>query len=55
MYLLICRIALPLRDPLVEGAATAYSIGDEIRVNCTSDPALPAPLVTWYMNDEEVT
>jgi hypothetical protein len=46
--------ALLRRDPLVEGASTSYALGDEIRVNCTSDPSMPAAEVTWYINDKKV-
>lgn len=46
--------ALPQHDPIINGLAPNYAIGDFLMANCTSDrSSIPATLV-WYIDEEKV-
>ena len=46
--------AVPTRDPLIEGQKTRYSVGDWVRLNCSSNASLPETELSWYVNSKEV-
>nr|CAH7759784.1 unnamed protein product [Callosobruchus chinensis] len=44
---------LPEDDPVITGVEIQYEIGDEINLNCTSGKGHPAPLLHWYINEQQ--
>ncbi|XP_043205001.1 uncharacterized protein LOC122372172, partial [Amphibalanus amphitrite] len=44
----------PESAPALSGQLPSYRIGDWLRVNCSSGPAMPPPDLTWYINGEQV-
>ncbi|XP_067006861.1 synaptogenesis protein syg-1 [Anabrus simplex] len=46
-------IALPLKEPVIEGALSSYSIGDRVQVLCISDRSNPPSELAWFINDVE--
>lgn len=48
-------VAVPTRDPLIEGQKTRYSVGDWVRLNCSSNASLPETELSWYVNSKEAT
>lgn len=45
---------LPKEDPVITGVEMQYQIGDEINLNCTSGKSHPAPILHWYINEQQV-
>ncbi|KAF5271049.1 hypothetical protein FQR65_LT00468 [Abscondita terminalis] len=45
---------LPKEDPIITGVELQYQIGDEINLNCTSGKSHPAPILHWYINEQQV-
>ncbi|XP_037077711.1 uncharacterized protein LOC119098778 [Pollicipes pollicipes] len=45
---------VPEERPSISGHLPSYRLGDRLRVNCSSGPAMPAPHLTWFINGEEV-
>ncbi|XP_067006885.2 uncharacterized protein [Anabrus simplex] len=43
-------VALPLKEPTVEGAQASYTIGDIVRVLCVSDKSNPPAHLAWFIN-----
>ena len=43
----------PESPPTISGHLPSYHLGDWLRVNCSSGPAMPAPELTWYINGEQ--
>jgi len=48
-------VAVPTRDPIISGHKTRYSVGDWVRLNCTSNASLPETELSWYVNSKEAT
>lgn len=46
---------LPASDPIITGLAQSYEDGEYLDINCTSDLSYPAPELTWFINDKEVS
>ncbi|XP_065159252.1 uncharacterized protein [Atheta coriaria] len=46
--------ALPKETPHIEGVNGPYTEGDVINANCMSDVADPTPILSWYINNQEV-
>lgn len=46
--------ALPRDNPRIEDVADTYQIGDILTGNCVSAPADPTPILTWYINNQQV-
>ncbi|GLG99573.1 uncharacterized protein GBIM_06009, partial [Gryllus bimaculatus] len=42
--------ALPREAPYIEGVASAYSLGEWVTANCTSDKSSPPAQLSWYIN-----
>ena len=40
--------------PSLITTGTRYSVGEEMRVNCTSEKTLPPANLTWYINQQPV-
>uniref|UniRef100_A0A1Y1NHK7 Ig-like domain-containing protein n=1 Tax=Photinus pyralis TaxID=7054 RepID=A0A1Y1NHK7_PHOPY len=47
-------VYLPKEDPVITGVELQYQIGDEINLNCTSGKSHPAPVLHWYINEQQV-
>ncbi|XP_031356559.1 uncharacterized protein LOC116180616 isoform X2 [Photinus pyralis] len=47
-------VYLPKEDPIITGVELQYQIGDEINLNCTSGKSHPAPVLHWYINEQQV-
>ncbi|CAH1985025.1 unnamed protein product [Acanthoscelides obtectus] len=47
-------ILLPEDDPVITGVEMQYEIGDEINLNCTSGKGHPAPVLHWYINEQQI-
>ncbi|XP_037077723.1 uncharacterized protein LOC119098783 [Pollicipes pollicipes] len=47
-------VDVPEERPSISGHLPSYRLGDRLRVNCSSGPAMPAPHLTWFINGEEV-
>ena len=47
-------IVLPQSRPRISGGKHTYHVGDQVRVNCTSDKSKPAANLKWYINGREV-
>ncbi|VEN50743.1 unnamed protein product [Callosobruchus maculatus] len=45
---------MPEDDPVITGVEIQYEIGDEINLNCTSGKGHPAPLLHWYINEQQI-
>lgn len=45
---------LPSKDPEIENLQAVYKVGDAINATCSNGPSKPAPILTWYINDERV-
>ncbi|KAK7791210.1 hypothetical protein R5R35_009245 [Gryllus longicercus] len=43
-------MALPREAPYIEGVASAYSLGEWVIANCTSNKTSPQALLSWYIN-----
>ncbi|XP_068084816.1 uncharacterized protein [Anabrus simplex] len=43
-------IALPRREPMIEGVLSTYTIGDSVRALCTSDKSNPPSQLSWFIN-----
>ena len=39
---------------LIISTITRYSVGEEMRINCTSEKTLPPANLTWYINQQPV-
>ncbi|KAL0280496.1 UNVERIFIED_CONTAM: hypothetical protein PYX00_001766 [Menopon gallinae] len=42
-------------DPKIVVRKAAYTVGEVLELNCTSEPARPTPAVTWLLNGKEVS
>lgn len=45
--------ALPKETPKIEGLAKSYTEGETVSVKCTSAPADPAPILSFYINKKQ--
>lgn len=53
-FIVVYIQALPQHDPIINGLAPNYAIGDFLMANCTSDrSSIPATLI-WYIDEEKV-
>lgn len=50
-----CFKVLPSKDPEIENLQAVYKVGDAINATCSNGPSKPAPILTWYINDERVS
>jgi len=48
-------VAVPKRDPKIEGQKTRYSLGETVNLNCTSNASIPETELSWYVNSKEAT
>lgn len=48
-------VYLPTSGPVINGEEKQYQIGDILSLNCTSGKSQPKSILTWYINDEQVT
>lgn len=46
--------APPEGNPRIEGLANSYVEGDTVSAKCISPPADPAPILSWYINGQQV-
>jgi hypothetical protein len=46
---------LPTSGPVINGEEKQYQIGDILSLNCTSGKSQPKSILTWYINDEQVS
>lgn len=46
---------LPTSGPVINGEEKQYQIGDVLSLNCTSGRSQPKSILTWYINDEQVS
>lgn len=46
---------LPTSGPAINGEEKQYQIGDILSLNCTSGKSQPKSILTWYINDEQVS
>ncbi|XP_076064251.1 cell adhesion molecule 2-like [Oratosquilla oratoria] len=46
-------VDLPKDGPTVSGGQNEYRPGDKIDVNCSAPKSVPAPTLTWYINDDQ--
>lgn len=45
---------LPKSNPVIEGLAHNYEVGEQLDVTCTSAPSLPTAELAFYLNGEKV-
>jgi hypothetical protein len=45
---------LPKSNPILEGLAHNYQVGEQLDAVCTSAPSLPPAELTFYLNGERV-
>jgi len=48
-------VVVPKHGPRIVGAHERYSVGEEMRINCTSEKTLPPANLTWYINQQPVS
>ncbi|CAO1430079.1 unnamed protein product, partial [Diamesa hyperborea] len=48
-------VYLPKDGPHISGEEKQYQIGDILSLNCTSGKSQPRSVLSWYINDEQVT
>ncbi|KAH9362984.1 hypothetical protein HPB48_014234 [Haemaphysalis longicornis] len=53
-FVYFCFKVLPSKDPEIENLQAVYKVGDAINATCSNGPSKPAPILTWYINDERV-
>ncbi|XP_066945783.1 uncharacterized protein [Macrobrachium rosenbergii] len=46
-------VELPHGGPEVTGGEHEYRLGDMVNLTCTAPRAIPAPVLTWYINGQE--
>lgn len=46
---------MPTSGPVINGEEKQYQIGDFLSLNCTSGKSSPKSILTWYINDEQVS
>lgn len=46
--------ALPHENPRIIVLSQLYHYGDSLSATCVSAPADPTPVLTWYINNQEV-
>lgn len=46
---------LPTSGPVINGEEKQYQIGDILSLNCTSGKSQPKSILTYYINDEQVS
>ena len=46
---------LPKDGPHISGEEKQYQIGDILSLNCTSGKSQPRSVLSWYINDEQVS
>lgn len=46
--------ALPRKDPTIMGVQKGYTLGEELKANCTADKSHPAATLQWFINGKEV-
>lgn len=47
--------ALPKGELRIEGLAPEYLEGEPVNVDCVSELADPAPILSWYINGHQVS
>ncbi|XP_026733283.1 uncharacterized protein LOC113497776 [Trichoplusia ni] len=45
-------VVLPTNGPVLTGLESTYRLGDDVKVNCTSDRSRPSNKLSWYINGE---
>lgn len=48
-------VAVPTRNPYIDGQKSRYSYGDTVNLNCTSNASIPEAELSWYVNSVEVS
>jgi hypothetical protein len=51
----VCISDLPKEGPHIVGEDRQYQIGDTLNLNCTSGKSHPASVLSWFINDEQVS
>ncbi|XP_014286410.3 uncharacterized protein [Halyomorpha halys] len=46
---------IPANGPHITGERKQLLIGDEVNLNCTSGKSFPASILTWYINEQQVS
>jgi hypothetical protein len=46
---------LPNSGPVIQGEEKQYQIGDILSLNCTSGKSQPRSILTFFINDEQVS
>lgn len=50
--MLVLISVLPTNGPVLTGLKSTYRLGDDVKVNCTSDRSRPSNKLSWYINGE---